>query len=286
MNRRITAVVALLVAIVLALGLYAIGTAALAPERQVAASLAQQATPTQQPPQQGAAGQAYGMMSGQMMGGMTSMMGGPYAANATPLSMDQARQRLEQQLASLNNADLQIVEIEAYSQNFYVAIQEKSTGRYAFELIVDRYTGAVMPEMGPNMMWNTKSGMMGSAGGMMPGGMMGPSGQMGPDGMMGPGGMMGPSGQGQAPAPRQTPQNLAPAVSAQQASSTANQFLSGYLPGTSVGDEVREFYGYYTLEVQRGTQTVGMVSVNAQNGAVWYHTWHGQFFDEWQPVAS
>ncbi len=31
---------------------------------------------------------------------------------------------------------------------------------HAFELLVNKYTGAVFPEMGPNMMWNTKYGHM------------------------------------------------------------------------------------------------------------------------------
>ena len=37
------------------------------------------------------------------------------------------------------------------------------------------------------------------------------------------------------------------------------------------------FPGYYTLHALRGGQVVGMLSVNAATGAVWYHTWHGRF---------
>jgi hypothetical protein len=39
-------------------------------------------------------------------------------------------------------------------------IKDKSTGAGAFELLVNRYTGYVTPEPGPNMMWNTKYGAM------------------------------------------------------------------------------------------------------------------------------
>ena len=55
--------------------------------------------------------------------------------------------------------------MEEYTQNFYVLFKEKSTGIGAFEMLIDKYTGSIYPEMGPNMMWNTKYGMMN--GGMM-----------------------------------------------------------------------------------------------------------------------
>jgi len=47
-----------------------------------------------------------------------------------------------------------------FDNHFYAGIKEKSTDKYAFELIVNKYTGAVGPEMGPNMMWNAKYGHM------------------------------------------------------------------------------------------------------------------------------
>jgi hypothetical protein len=62
-------------------------------------------------------------------------------------------------VASLNNPDLAVAEVEEYTQNFYVAVTEKSTGTGAFELLIDKYTGSVGPEMGPNTMWNTKYGL-------------------------------------------------------------------------------------------------------------------------------
>jgi len=43
-----------------------------------------------------------------------------------------------------------------FESNYYAIVMEQSTGLGAFELLADPQTGAVFPEMGPNMMWNTK----------------------------------------------------------------------------------------------------------------------------------
>lgn len=74
-------------------------------------------------------------------------------------------------LNSLNNKNLAIDEIEEYQYNFYIVYYEKSTGIGAFEMIIDKPStsepitmwgyGDIRPEPGPNMMWNTKYGMMG-----------------------------------------------------------------------------------------------------------------------------
>ena len=70
-------------------------------------------------------------------------------------------------LEQVGNKDLVLDEVMEFQYNFYALVQEKSTGRGAFELLLDRVTGAVFPEHGPNMMWNTKYGMMAHMGGMM-----------------------------------------------------------------------------------------------------------------------
>ena len=51
------------------------------------------------------------------------------------------------------------LELEEYSHNFYVSLIEKSTGRGAVEIIIDRYSGSYQPEP-QSMMWNGKYGMM------------------------------------------------------------------------------------------------------------------------------
>jgi len=136
----------------------------------------QPAAPSSQPPQQG---QPYpygpggrmgpGMMGPGMMGpGMLSgmpMMGGMmgyYSGVPTSLSHDNAEAIADQYLASMNNPDLEIDEFEEYSHNFYVSLIERSTGRGATEIIIDRYSGSFQPEP-QSMMWNSKYGMMGQS---------------------------------------------------------------------------------------------------------------------------
>ena len=159
--------------------------------------------------------------------------------NTSVNSFDQAKQLANQYLGT--SSDLSIKEIMEFSNNFYVIVQEKNTGVNAFELLVDRYSGRVMLEHGPNMMWNTKYGMM--------------------NGMMG-------RFQG-------TPTADMP-ISAQDASEYAQKWLDANNPGAKV-EEPETFYGYYTIDVSKDESTYGMLSVNGYNGDVWYHSWHGEF---------
>jgi hypothetical protein len=84
-----------------------------------------------------------------------------YGANATSITIEQAKESAGQYLAATGNNDLRIAEVMEFGNNFYAGVREKSTGKYAFELLVNKYTGAVFPEMGPNMMWNAKYEHMG-----------------------------------------------------------------------------------------------------------------------------
>jgi len=56
---------------------------------------------------------------------------------------------------------LAIDEVMEIHDNFYAIVMEKSAGRGAFELLVTKTGGAVTPEYGPNMLRNTKYGMLG-----------------------------------------------------------------------------------------------------------------------------
>jgi hypothetical protein len=178
------------------------------------------------------------------------MYGGWGTGTGTPISMDQAIAAARQYVAAYGNSDLTLTEVMEFTNNFYAEVKEKSTGIHAFELLINRYTGVVSPEPGPNMMWNTKYGHMGGLrGGMMRGMMGGWWGQS--DGAM--------------------------TVTPEQARQKAQQWLDTYLPGTTVAEEADTFYGYYTIHVMKNGQVYGMLSVNGYSGQVWYHTWHGDF---------
>jgi hypothetical protein len=94
-------------------------------------------------------------------------------------SLDEARAAFERAVKGFGNPDLEVTEVMEFANNYYAEVEEKDTGIGAMELLIGRPGGRVYQEPGPNMMWNTKYGMM--AGGRGHGGMMGPNG----------GGMMG-----------------------------------------------------------------------------------------------
>lgn len=100
--------------------------------------------------------------SGQGNWGM-GMMGGWNGAIQTGqrISIDQAIASAKQYAAGYGQG-LTVAEIMEFNNNFYISVKETSTGRGAFELLVDPYSGAVYPEIGPNMMWNTRYGHMGN----------------------------------------------------------------------------------------------------------------------------
>lgn len=197
-----------------------------------------------------------------MMGSHGSGMMGRYGSNqpygVQPLTEDTARSAVQTYLARLGNDDLSIEEIMIFDNHAYAIVVEKSSGVGAFELLVDPITLAVYPEYGPNMMWNLKYGMMSgnsSYGGIMGGGMM-----------------------------NRYPGNsnlidisAAMPVTPEQALESAQNYLDAHLPGMQVSDEITSFYGYYTIDLVRDGQIVGMLSVNGYTRQVFFHTWHGDF---------
>jgi hypothetical protein len=171
------------------------------------------------------------------------MGGWGYPSTGTPITLEQAIQAAESYIATYGNPDLELAEVMEFANNFYAQVRERNTGRYAFEILIDRFTGAVYPEPGPNMMWNARYGHMWSMSGGQWGGV---------------------------PAAEMT-------IAPEQARTLAQQYLDTYLPGASVGDEADAFYGYYTTHTVQDGQIVGMLSVNGYTGQIWHHSWHGTF---------
>lgn len=65
-------------------------------------------------------------------------------------------------------------------------------------------------------------------------------------------------------------------ITQEQATQAATTWLTANRPGESV-KSIDAYPGYYTVDTAAGGKMVGMLSVNATTGAVWYHTWHGSF---------
>lgn len=195
-----------------------------------------------------------GMMNGGMMGGMgmACSFDGSGLSATEPISLADARTAVENYLTSLDNSALAVGEIMIFDNHAYAQIVDQEAGRGAFEVLVDAGTGAVYPEPGPNMMWNTEYGMMGNAGNF---GMMGMMGNL-----------------GYAP-------DAEASVTADKAIELAQAYLDAYLPGKTAGDTADPFPGYYTLHVLENDEIVGMLSVNAYTGQVFLHHWHGDFIE-------
>ena len=183
-----------------------------------------------------------------------------------PVSLDEAETTAQQYLESLGNPNLAMKEIMEFQYNFYIIYFEKDTGRGAFEMLIWKQAppagmmgggmgmggmmggygavGVIVPEPGPNMMWNTKYGHMSNS-------------------------MMGFSSQASS----------AETISSDRAAHLAQEYLDTDFSNAEV-EMATHFHGYYTFDFTVNGEIVGMLSVNAYTGQVWYHSWHGAFIQE------
>jgi hypothetical protein len=177
-----------------------------------------------------------------MMGGGCPCMGGWWGAppSGQRITIQQAVDILERYIGP----GFRLKEVMEFQHNFYAVVVEEGTGVGAFELLVNPYTGAVTPEPGPNMMWNTKYSMHH--------------------------GMMGWYTSPTADMP----------ISPEQAEEIALNYLRSRLTGVVEVEDPTRFYGYYTMDYKLDGVVHGMLSVNGYTGQVWYHSWHGQFIQE------
>jgi hypothetical protein len=190
----------------------------------------------------GVAGMATGRIAGWSMGAPGVMMGRVFGGGAGDIGIDRAVAIAQNTAASYSGGSLTADEVIEFSSNYYASIREKDSGIGAFEILIDRATGNVIREPGPDMMWNAKYSPMG-------------------------GGMMGGFG-----ATSSRPMT----VTAQQAHVAAQRWLDANRAGASV-KAPDSFYGFYTIDFEKAGQLVGMLSVNGYTGQVWYHSWHGTF---------
>jgi hypothetical protein len=207
-------------------------------------------------------GRGYGgMMSGYRGDRGPGMMGGAYgvptpsspARSASAGDMNAVRERASAWLRSRGFDGFKVAEVMAFSNNDYAAVEDTS-GHGAFELLSGPRGEWLMPEPGPNMMWNSRYGMLRGSG----------------RGLIGGSGMMG----GYV-----TPRQSGEGISSSRARTIAGRWLDENLPGRQALDPLA-FPGYYTIDVGSSGHPVGMLSVNATTGVVWYHSWHGRFLTE------
>jgi hypothetical protein len=170
------------------------------------------------------------------------MMSSTEPSPGKAISIDRAVGIAQQVAANYSGHALVVDEVIEFQNNFYASIRESDSGVGAFEILINRFSGSVSPEPGPNMMWNTAYGMMAR------------------------GGMMGVVAQ---PAKDMT-------VTKERAASVAQGWLDRNLSGTLARPADR-FYGHYTVDFEKGGQLTGMLSVNGYSGQVWLHTWHGAY---------
>lgn len=192
-------------------------------------------------------GYGYGGMMGR---GLMWNNNSPFFA-IEPLTMTEATEAVNDYLANLNDPNLELGEVMIFDNHAYAQIIEQDSGIGAMELLVDPQTKSVYPEMGPNMMWNLKYGMMSGYGSY---GMMGYAPSVDPSAEM--------------------------TIEPEAAIEAAQTYLDTYLDKSlTVDDHADPFYGYYTLHVNRDGETVGMLSVNGHAAQVFLHTWHGELLE-------
>jgi len=199
-----------------------------------------------------------GWMMGGGMHGMMINSNSPFFVTE-PLTLAEASEGLGAYLSELNDDNLEVDDIMVFDNHVYAQIVEKDTGIGVMELLVDPATKAVVPEMGPNMMWNQKYGMMSG---------------FGRHGMMG-------RGYGFNNRFNATGETVEMPVTPEQAVEFAQTHLDTYFSSANltVDPHADPFYGYYTLHVNRDGQTVSMLSVNGFTGQVFPHTWHGKLLE-------
>lgn len=186
--------------------------------------------------------------------GMMGAYGGPGAwggcgaaygevpGDRSPLDLDQAKAQADKYLALWKDDNLEVSEIMEFSNQFYVAFTEKDGKIGAFEMLMDKYSGALSPEPGPNMMWNLKYGMMARG----------------------------------YPSSAANPASAMP-LSLSQADAAAQKYLDAAAAGYQAEKGGDAFHGYYTIHVLKDGKIVGMLGVNGYTGQVWYHGWHGDY---------
>ena len=222
-------------------------------------------------------GAMMGYGDGMMTGYGPMQMAGAWRGGGTRESagnLATAGQRVERWLADSGFDGFRVGEVMAFAWNDYALVRD-AAGKPAFEVLAAPDGRWFMLEP-TSMMWDTRYGMMrgwksdpGWSDAMVPmmGGMMSRNWRDGCDWN----GWWGGSG---------SAQGTSNPVTAAEAIGIAERYLAQAGSGEEAEREALAFPGYFTIDTTRSGEVVGMLSVNASTGAIWYHGWHGSFLGE------
>ncbi len=152
-------------------------------------------------------------------------------------SFNEVRDRVEGYLEKYGLTGLEITEIMEFSQNYYIEVIEEDTSIGAMELLLDKKSGAIFPEYGPNMMWNQKYGMHAI---------------------------------GDNIKDMTVDEEEAISLGQEYLDASGRDEYIGEETERFYG-----YYTIHTVDSTGNIS--GMLSVNGYTGDVWYHVWHGQF---------
>lgn len=96
--------------------------------------------------------------SGAPVYGMQGMgMMETYPSSALPLSDEEVHTQINEYASRYGDA-VAVADVMFFSNNVYAVLVDRTTGEGIGEILLNRYTGAIGPEPGPNVAWNTQSG--------------------------------------------------------------------------------------------------------------------------------
>ncbi len=181
-----------------------------------------------------------GITSPGMMRGFRGPSGIFKKPSVKPITIEKALEIAEEYISGDNR--LEIDEIIEFPDSYEVEFREKA-GIHAFEILIDKATGDTYFEMGPNMMWNTKYGMMQGGWGMMRGRYL-----------------------------------ITPTTETPISEEEAKAIVEDYIKKNNLGLKVEEaevYYGYYEFHAEKDGKPFAQINVDGYSGQVWYESWHG-----------
>ena len=87
--------------------------------------------------------------------GATGVATGFLGGRGGEIGINRAVQIAQNAATSYPGGDLKADEVIGFSRNYYASVREKGSGIGAFEILIDRTSGSVTREPGPDMMWTS-----------------------------------------------------------------------------------------------------------------------------------